>query len=101
MQVDKNECAATEVLFSRGLILVLVLFFDSAYRVDQEEARTDSRWLYLMVWKAAPAKKAVRARRWDYHACDAGKALISENYRSYGQIPPPDSGPGVRRKAPS
>ena len=69
-----------------------------AYRVDPEQARTDSRWLYLMAWKAAPAKKAVRARRWDYHACDAGKALISENYRSYGQIPSPDSGPGVRRK---
>ena len=70
------------------------------YRVDPEQARTDSRWLYLMAWEAAPAKNAVRARRWDYHACDAGKALISENYRSYGQIPSPDSGPGVRRKYP-
>ena len=56
--------------------------------MDPEEARTDSSWLYLMAWKAAPAKKAVRARRWDYHACDAGRALISENSRSYGQIRP-------------
>ena len=30
--------------------------------VDQERARTESCWLYLMAWKAAPAKKAVRAR---------------------------------------
>ena len=71
------------------------------YRVDPEQARTASRWLYLMAWKAAPAKKAVRARRWDYHTCDAGKALISKNSRSYMQIPPPDLGPGARRKTPS
>ena len=58
-------------------------YFRLSYRVDPEQARTDSRWLYLMAWKAASAKKAVRARRWDYHTCDAGKALISENYRSY------------------
>ena len=69
----------------------------AAYRVDPEQARTDSRWLYLMAWKAATAKKAVRARRWDYHACITGKALISVNYRSYKQIPSPDLGPGVER----
>ena len=43
-----------------------------------------------MAWKAAPAKKAVRARRWDYCACITGKSLISRNEKSYMQIPPPD-----------
>ena len=70
------------------------------YRVDPEQARTDSRWLYLMAWKAAPAKKAVRARSGHYHTCDAGKALISKNYRSYMQVPSPDLSPGARRKSP-
>ena len=59
--------------------------------MDPEQARTDSRWLYIMAWKAAPAKKAVRARRWNYHACITGKSLISENYRSYKQITSPSS----------
>ena len=51
-------------------------FGSPLYRVDQEQPRTDSRSLYLMAWKAAPARKVVRARRWDYHASITGKALI-------------------------
>ena len=56
------------------------------YRVDPEQARTASRWLYLMAWKAAPAKKAVRARRWDYHTCDAGKALIATYFEEFQEL---------------
>ena len=36
---------------------------NSPEKLDQASVRTDSRWLYLTAWKAALAKKAVRARR--------------------------------------
>ena len=39
-----------------------------------------------MAWKAASAKKAVRARRWDYHTCITGKALESPYFRDLQEL---------------